>query len=39
MRAFEGRVFDLTAVDWVWLAGSCVLACVGVALIFRARRR
>jgi hypothetical protein len=39
MRAFEGRVFDPTAVAWVWLAGSCVLACVGVVLLVRARRR
>src|SRR5690606_41037208 len=30
MRAFEGRVFDPTAVAWVWLAGSCVLACVEI---------
>src|SRR5690606_35751088 len=39
LRALEGDVFDPTPVAWIWLAGSCVLACVGVALIVRARRR
>jgi len=39
MRAFDGGVFAPTAIAWLWLGGSVVVATVAVAVLVRTLRR